>query len=74
MTTVSISLRPDPSKTQPPLAQIPEGTALTATSKTADGGWWHVTYLAADGSKEGWIGNAGVFPASACAGLPTATP
>ncbi len=74
MTTVSISLRPDPSKTQPPLAQIPEGTALTATSKTADGGWWHVTYPAADGNKEGWIGNAGVFPASACASLPTATP
>jgi uncharacterized protein YgiM (DUF1202 family) len=74
MTTVSISLRPDPSKTQPPLAQIPEGTALTATSKTADGGWWHVTYPAADGNKEGWIGNAGVFPASACASLPAVTP
>lgn len=73
MTTVSISLRPDPSRTQPPLAQIPEGTALTATSKSADGSWWRVTYAAADGNKDGWIGNAGVFPASACASLPAVT-
>ncbi len=73
MTTVSISLRPDPSRTQPPIAQIPEGTALNATQKTADGSWWLVTYKAMDGDKEGWIGNAGVFPASACASLPAIT-
>jgi uncharacterized protein YraI len=73
MTTSSVSLRPDPSKQHPPIAQIPEGTALAASGKSPDGGWWLVSYTAQNTAQTGWVGAGAVFAASACAALPSVT-
>jgi hypothetical protein len=69
ITTTPASLRPDPSRQHTALAQIPDGTALTATGKSVDGAWWRVTYSGQDG----WIGAGAVFPAATCNALPSLT-
>ena len=68
-TTNAVSLRPDPSLKQPPVAQIPERTALVATEKAANG-WFHVQY---DG-KGGWVGGGAVFAEGSCAKLTVVAP
>jgi uncharacterized protein YgiM (DUF1202 family) len=70
ITTVVTSLRPDPSLQQVPLAQIPDRTALTPITKSADGGWWQVTY----GPQTGWIGAKTVMVSASCTTIPTQTP
>jgi uncharacterized protein YgiM (DUF1202 family) len=76
MTTTAVSLRLDPSRQRSPIAQIPENTALTATSRSSDDNWWHVTYSVQGTTQEGWVGAGAVIAASACSALPsvTATP
>src|SRR5260221_6424396 len=71
LTTVSASLRPDPSLQQVPLAQVPAGTAFTPIKKSADGRWWNVSY----GGQDGWIGAGTVFVSASCSAIlaPTST-
>jgi uncharacterized protein YgiM (DUF1202 family) len=70
LTTAVTSLRPDPSRQQIPLAQVPEKTVLTPISKTANGQWWHVKY----GDQDGWIGAGAVIASASCSAIPTVTP
>ncbi|MEP7284976.1 MAG: SH3 domain-containing protein [Chloroflexota bacterium] len=62
MTTIAASLRPDPSLQHIPLTQVPQGTTLTATEKSANGSWWHVTF----GGQDGWIGAGAVLASAGC--------
>ncbi len=73
MTTTSVSLRPDPSTQHPPLAQIPEGTALVASSRSLDGSWWLVSYTAQNTPQAGWVGAVAVLAASNCRALASVT-
>src|SRR5260221_2569949 len=71
LTTVSASLRPDPSLQQVPLAQVPAGTAFTPIKKSADGPWWNASYRGQDG----WIVAGTVFVSASCSAIlaPTST-
>jgi uncharacterized protein YgiM (DUF1202 family) len=70
LTTNATSLRPDPSRQQVPLAQVPAGTVLTPVSKTSNGQWWHVKY----GNQDGWLGAGAVIASATCSTVPTVTP
>ncbi len=73
MTISAGSLRTGPGRSYLVLSQIPERTALTATEKTTDGQWFHVSYAAPDGTKDGWIGASLVMASSACQRLAAVT-
>ncbi len=64
-TTVAVSVRPDPSLKQPPVAQVPERTALLATEKSANG-WFHVQYSSGGSTGNGWVGAGALFAEKAC--------
>ena|SRR5450432_831263 len=70
LTTIAASLRPEPSLQQVPLAQIPEGTALTSLQKSANGQWWNVTY----GDQNGWVGAGAVIASASCSAVSANTP
>src|SRR5579859_1453210 len=71
LTTYQVGLRPDPSRLQQPIAQIPDRTALSPVGQTSDGQWWHVTYNGDDG----WVAAANVLASASCtAVVPTVTP
>jgi uncharacterized protein YgiM (DUF1202 family) len=69
MTTTAASLRSGPSRSAVVIGQIPERTVLTATARSPDGQWWHVTYTTSDGTKDGWVGAGVVLTASSCDGV-----
>ncbi len=70
ITTSSASLRSDPSRQQPPIAQIPGQTAFNPVSQTADRIWWEVVY----NGDNGWISAGSVLASSSCTTVPTITP
>jgi uncharacterized protein YraI len=74
VTTTPVSLRPDPSTKHPPVTQIPEKVSLTASGKSTDGGWWHVSYDSQGTSQEGWVGAGAVKAAASCSALPVVMP